>query len=773
MNNTFRIELVAALLCGIVVARAGALTVTTVSQVTRPSSSTYGAEQISGITYAGGDLFYAVDDNDNKLYPLTLAINRANGSLTTAGITIGTGVVMSGGSDMEGCAFDPCSGKVWISQETSALIREYDPSDGTLLRSAPIPAVQKKYRGNYSLEALTISGDGRTMWTANEEALTVDGELATNSVGSVVRLTRFTRAAVHDNWTPNGEWAYVTQPIGTAKDSHTRSGVSGLCALPDDTLLVLERRCYQGGLFPDFNIQIYQVNFSGATDVSAIASLKDATYTPTTKTSLWSYTHSSNMPNYEGICLGPRLDDGSSTLVLVGDAGSSAEEGIFVLKVAGLSIRTFEFEAPSAGTSSIVGKPYRFVDGATVNVALEGVQTPSTAYTNNNTICRDVGWKVVGTSPISGTGPLASFTVSADGAFSWETLSEFVAHTPIVGGDTFEEYAAGACLENGDVAGWTGEGSIKNGRPTQADADCSMPLAEHAKMLSIDEEATRSYGTNATNANQTLDMMLSIRRSGEDELPVPEETCQTAIAADKDGYLNVYTTNGWTRLSGKVYDTGDWVRLTIALDYATRKAAVRVDGTSCGTYDVVDRQATGVSELYVGGSCSVDDVYLRVSDTPAVAITPKSEVAVASASEVEGLRVTASSDAAAQAMLSADAAKMARFSALFRPVLDTSSMMVSFEMTDEAKANETNKIGSALISVDLAAVAAGTPVAATIADTTPGLYYSLKAGPTLDGMTVDQCVLGDGTDKVFTFEKQESTGFYTIEVTLEPRRAAP
>ena len=772
MKKSDKINLIAVLLCGMIAARAGALTVTTVSHVTRPSSATYGAEQISGITYAGGDLFYAVDDNDNKLYPLTLAISRANGSLTTAGITIGTGVAMASSSDMEGCAFDPCSGKVWISQETSALIREYDPSDGTLLRSAPVPAIQKKYRGNYSLEALTISGDGRTMWTANEEALTVDGELATNSVGSVVRLTRFTREAVHDNWTPNGEWAYVTQPIGTAKDSHTRSGVSGLCALPDGTLLVLERRCYQGGLFPDFNIRIYQVNFSGATDVSAIASLKDATYTSTTKTSLWSYTHSSDMPNYEGICLGPRLDDGSSTLVLVGDAGSSAEEGIFVLKVAGLSIRTFEFEAPSAGTSSIVGKPYRFVDGATVNVELEGVQTPPTAYTNNNTVCRDVGWKVVGTSPVSGTGPLASFTVSTDGVFSWETLSEFVAHTPIVGGDTFEEFAAGADLENGDVAGWTGEGSVKNGRPTQTDADCSMPLAAHAKMLAIDGEATRSYGANATNANQTLDMMLSIRRSGEDALEAPE-TCQTAIAADKDGYLNVYTPSGWTRLSSTVYDTGDWVRLTVALDYATHKAAVSVDGTSCGTYDVVNQQATGVSELYVGGSCNVDDVYLRVNDTPAVVITPKSEVVVVSAAEAEALRVTASSDAAAQAMLSADVAKMARFSALFRPVLDTSSMTVSFEMTDEAKANETNKIGSALISVDLAAVAAGTPVAATIADTTPGLYYSLKAGPTLDGMTVDQCVLGDGTDKVFTFEKQESTGFYTIEVTLEPRRAAP
>ena len=119
-----------------------ALKITTVSQATRPSSSTYGAEQISGITYAGGDLYYAVDDNDKKLYPITLKINRETGSLAsgTNGMSIGTGVAMSGSHDMEGCAFDPASGKVWTSQETSALIREFDPSSGDLLRSRRIPS---------------------------------------------------------------------------------------------------------------------------------------------------------------------------------------------------------------------------------------------------------------------------------------------------------------------------------------------------------------------------------------------------------------------------------------------------------------------------------------------------------------------------------------------------------------------------------------------------------------------------------------------------------
>ena len=308
-----------------------ALSITTVSHVARP----IGAEQLSGVTWAGGNLFYAVDDNDNKLYPLTLGID-ATGALATNNIALGAGVAMTDSCDIEGCAFDQASGKVWISQEPGALIREFDPRTGELFRSAPVPAVQKQCVANYGLEALTIAADGRTMWTCNEEALQVDGELATNSVGSVVRLTRFTRDSVCDNWTANGEWAYETQPIGTAKNPWTRSGVSGLCALPDGTLLVLERRCCAGLIVPCFSIRIYQVDFAGATDVSSFASLRGASYAKTGKTLLWEHVHAYAMPNYEGMCLGPRLADGSRAIVLVSDGGSHAEEGIFTLKLSGL-----------------------------------------------------------------------------------------------------------------------------------------------------------------------------------------------------------------------------------------------------------------------------------------------------------------------------------------------------------------------------------------------------------------------------------------------------
>ena len=624
MNNRPLLPCTAALALAAILAPAAsrALTVTKVSQVLRPT----GAEQISGVTYAGGNLFYAVDDNDGKLYPLTLDINRSNGSLASSGITIGAGVTMSGGNDMEGCAFDPASGKVWISQETSALIREFDPATGALIRSAPVPAIQKQYVGNYSLEALTIAGDGKTMWTANEEALKVDGPLATNTVGSVVRLTKFTRAAVRDNWTPAGEWAYVTQPIGSVKDSHTRSGVSGLCALPDGTLLVLERRCYSPeGFFPDFNIRLYQVNFAGATDVSAISALKDATYTKTTKSLLWQYTNTTDMPNYEGICLGPRLNDGSCALVLISDAGSYAEEGIITLKLSGLNVRTLSIHG--ADESEPVGGPYRYVDGSTVSVALPGAGSP---YETELRV--HPAWA----APYNGArgeGSTASFAITADDTFSWYSSTNF--SLPLLGADSFERLASGT--EADDLSGWSGEAWVEAASYDPATPP-GWPLAleTHEGVLAIDGDVVRSYA-DVPGAGAKIDLMLRGSRATADT-PAEDADGQIALYFAEDGRATLQhrSADGSARLrtplSPRVFENGDWVRASLVFDYATGPAGaawcqVRLDGQPCVTdagvrspanpvspgswYRTLDGGTAGkVSELALHGFGAVDDLAL-------------------------------------------------------------------------------------------------------------------------------------------------------------------
>ena len=147
-----------------------------VSESSRPYFSG-ASNEWSGITYAGNDLYYVVDDKDKKLYSLTMKIG-ADGSLVQSNITKKDSWDM-GVNETEGCAFDPASGRIWISRESDTTIREFDLGSKEFVRSVPVPSVMKQIHSNRSLEALTISGDGKTMWTCNEEALQCDGDLAT------------------------------------------------------------------------------------------------------------------------------------------------------------------------------------------------------------------------------------------------------------------------------------------------------------------------------------------------------------------------------------------------------------------------------------------------------------------------------------------------------------------------------------------------------------------------------------------------------------------
>ena len=307
------------------------------------------AVEISGVTWAGGDLYYAVDDEGaRQIFPLTIVIDPATGKISSH--SIGEGVVVAGAVDMEGCAYDPISGNVWVSDEGQhkmykplPKIREIDQKTGKAIRSLPIPPVQYERYGNFSFEALTMSGDGLTMWTCNEEALKCDGPRASLEAGSTVRLTKFTRPSGDGDWKEEGEWAYVTDPIqGRLYANRSRSGVSALCVLPDGTLLALERELHsQKGLFiplPDFRLRIYQVDFTGATEISSFPALTNATFKATSKRLL--IERDTGFANYEGMCLGPRLDDGSSTLVLVSDGGNDAKKEIMTMRLTGLDVKS-------------------------------------------------------------------------------------------------------------------------------------------------------------------------------------------------------------------------------------------------------------------------------------------------------------------------------------------------------------------------------------------------------------------------------------------------
>lgn len=592
-------------LCAALLAATGAeaLTVTRVSQVTRPSSSTYGAEQISGITWAGGNLYYAVDDADKKLYPLTLDIG-ADGSLAPSNITIGAGVTMSGADDMEGCAFDPASGKVWVSMEkynanTSASVWEYDPETGTCLRTAPVPALQQQCYDNYSLEALTLSGDGLTMWTCNEESLKCDGTNSTLTAGTTVRLTKFTRSRLGADWVCNGEWAYLTEPIAENSSqylaSSARCGVSALTALPDGTLLVLERG-YRGwgSLADDFKNYIYAVDFSGATEISGIASLKNATdVVRVKKTKLWSDMELKAV-NYEGMCLGPRLSDGSVVLVVVADGGSGGNEKIMTLKLTDISnIWTVNYAGPTG--CEPYGGPYRYMNDASVTATYPGAGSP---YETDLVV--HPRWALSSGSAF-GDGGTAEFTVSGDETFYWVSYTNSV--LPMVAADSFERIALET--EARDIAGWSGDAWVAahTNYPHKTPPGYPLSRETHDQVLEVDGNVTRTYDTSIV-GGVILDTMIRATLPTPDT-PVADNTdCFIAFHFDEQGHpmLQHGDRNGnairararsgvggndpvRTVLSDNIYTNGQWLRLTIKVDGRPSGTwcHVSIDGFACVT----------------------------------------------------------------------------------------------------------------------------------------------------------------------------------------------
>jgi hypothetical protein len=288
------------------------------------SSGDSGARQLSGITWAGGNRYYAVSDKVARLFSLSIDLDPHTGAVRHTAIA--AGVPLAGSRDLEGIAFDPEHDTVLVSDETGPGIREYRLADGGLVRAIELPPVFAHIRKNLSLESLSMAPDHRTLWTANEETLATDGPISTTTTGSVVRLQRFDHA-----FRPAGQWAYVTEPLfgdlqlrGRDKES---SGVSDLVALPDGGLIVLERAYGMGGL----RIGLYEVDFAGATDVSELPSLAGAHYTPVHKTRLWQRLFPTI--NYEGATLGPELSAGGRSLLLISDDGHLQPQALYALRI--------------------------------------------------------------------------------------------------------------------------------------------------------------------------------------------------------------------------------------------------------------------------------------------------------------------------------------------------------------------------------------------------------------------------------------------------------
>ncbi len=278
-------------------------------------SAKTGAAELSGITYAGGGAFYAVGDNgSDQIWRVDASLNTRTGRIRSARVTGGIAAPQLG-RDSEGIALAPGGQSAWVSDEIASSISEFSLTTGEKVGTVSVPSIYRpaNVQNNMGLESLTY-GAGK-LWTANEEALKSDGSLSTTTTGSWVRIQEFDGPDL----TPGKQFGYLTDPITRMSPlvSEERSGLVDLVALPNGQILALEREL--GGWAPRFRSRLYLIDFTDATDVSALVTLSAGGFTPVSKTLLWQRFY--RLANFEGITLGPQLDPTSYSLVLISDDG--------------------------------------------------------------------------------------------------------------------------------------------------------------------------------------------------------------------------------------------------------------------------------------------------------------------------------------------------------------------------------------------------------------------------------------------------------------------
>ncbi len=185
-------------------------------------------------------------------------------------------------------------------------------------------------RHNGVLEGLSLSFDNKGYWISFELPLIEDGpEPTTTDTNSPVRITYLNKTT----GVAEQQFAYELDPVAREATLGTTFEVNGLVeilAYDENKFLALERSFASGYLDGGNNVKIYKVDASNATNILSLESLANATYTKATKTLLFDFETirsqltRTTVDNLEGITFGPKLADGSRSLVVISDNNFNA-----------------------------------------------------------------------------------------------------------------------------------------------------------------------------------------------------------------------------------------------------------------------------------------------------------------------------------------------------------------------------------------------------------------------------------------------------------------
>ena len=326
---------------------------------------TVAAGNYSGIAHLYDDIYAVVSDkSDSALYfNFRIQVNPKTGELEQVenlGFTERTDGTLNDGKFWQGQekGFDHeaivkvSDSTLVIASEGYCRLKEY-PILPTSADAAKVGYQQNLWESrwpssefypNYNFESLAFDSVRQYLWTIPESTLRKDGQPATpqNGLANQLRLMRLDWGKMKENrnkeeyseqvsskkdsryMTP---YAYqMDQPSTHKKADIYVMGVSELCALPDGQLLVLEREAF----IPKIKIgafckcKLYLINPLNSEEFSMKE--KFSSDTPFLKKRLlteWKTGLSlskRSFANYEGMCLGPMLEDGSQVVILLSDS---------------------------------------------------------------------------------------------------------------------------------------------------------------------------------------------------------------------------------------------------------------------------------------------------------------------------------------------------------------------------------------------------------------------------------------------------------------------
>ena len=297
---------------------------------------------LSGITWAGGDQYFAISDDRGDNGPgrfYTLRIDLADGRLDSGDVELirWTSVLGDNGEPLEPQTFDmegiasALDGSVYISSEGEARAQippfvKHLLEDGSHLGWIELPDKfrpsadgARGVRPNLALESLAITPDGRYLFTATENALQQDGPQASFRHASPSRILKI------DLTTGNtvGEYVYMVDPVRVGEslaDIFHTTGLVDLIAFNSQHLLALERTFVAGAGFVE---RIHWVCLEESSNVLGLENLQTTSLSslPTGRKKLFLDLSQLGirLDNLEGMTLGAALPDGRRALILISD----------------------------------------------------------------------------------------------------------------------------------------------------------------------------------------------------------------------------------------------------------------------------------------------------------------------------------------------------------------------------------------------------------------------------------------------------------------------